>query len=53
MAKPSVIAYVICYLAHYCACKITGHTNTNTPKVLEIAKYNIFFVPEEAMLLAW
>ena len=30
--------------------KIIGHTSTNTPKVFEIVKYNIFLTPEKAML---
>ena len=48
MAITSAIAYVVNHL-HTCVCKnITGQTNANTSKVLEIVKYNIFLRPEEA-----
>ena len=30
----------------------SGHTNTNTPKILIFIEVNIFLGPEEAMLLA-
>ena len=33
--------------------KIAEHTNTHTPKVLEIIKDNIFLIPQEAMLYTW
>ena len=51
MAITSANGYVDFPLLHHCVCKITGHTNTNTPNMLELVKYTIFLRPKKAVLL--
>ena len=52
MVITSATVFVVGHITDHCVCKITEHTKSNTPKVLEVT-FNIFLRPEEAMLLAW
>ena len=53
LAITSAITFVIYHPPHHISVKKYRKTKTNTPKVLEMVKYNICLRPGEAMLFVW